>query len=153
MKILVDADACPVKEIILNIAKSYHIQVMMFIDTSHILHDTYAEVITVDQARDSVDIALVNQVAKGDIVITQDFGLAAMVLSKGAYAINQNGMNYTNDNIDKLLFERHLSQKSRKAGLRGSRHKKRQEKDDDEFALALKRLVNTLLHDGESRTR
>lgn len=133
MKILVDADACPVKDIITEIGKTYNIQVLMFIDTSHILCDNYCEIITVDKGKDSVDIHLINKVEKGDIVVTQDYGLASLVLGKKAYAINQNGLIYTNDNIDKLLFERHLGQKSRKAGLKTKNIRKRTLDDDKKF--------------------
>ncbi|MCG8401890.1 MAG: DUF188 domain-containing protein, partial [Firmicutes bacterium] len=80
MRILVDADACPVKEIILKIAKQNNIPVIMAVDTSHEIHDDYSKVITVDKARDSVDIALINLIKPGDLVVTQDYGVAAMAL-------------------------------------------------------------------------
>lgn len=141
MKILVDADACPVKHIILKIAKEYNIPVTMFIDTSHILNDGYSEVVTVDKSRDSVDIALINKVAGGDIVVTQDFGVAAMALPKGARAVNQNGLIYTDGNIDKLLFERHLAQKVRRSGGRTSGPRKRTKEDDMRFEAAFRGLL------------
>lgn len=142
MRILVDADACPVKGIIIKIAKEYRLPVTMFVDTSHTLNDGYSEVVTVDKSRDSVDIALVNKVSKGDIVVTQDYGVAAMALPKGARAINQNGLIYSNDNIDKLLFERHLSQKVRRSGGRTSGPKKRTKEDDLRFEAAFRTLMN-----------
>ena len=94
MKILVDADACPVKEIIVRQAKKRGIPVVMLLDTSHILNDGYSKVITVDKGRDSVDIRLANLLEAGDIVVTQDFGVAALALGKRAKAMNQNGMVY-----------------------------------------------------------
>ncbi|MCX7709680.1 MAG: YaiI/YqxD family protein [Clostridia bacterium] len=141
MRILVDADACPVKQIIVRIAKEKNIPVTMFIDTSHILNDGYSEVVTVDKDRDSVDIALVNKVKRGDLVVTQDYGVAAMALPKGAKAINQNGLVYSNENIDKLLFERHISQKVRRSGGRTSGPRKRTKEDDERFEAAFRRLV------------
>lgn len=141
MRILVDADACPVKSIIVKVAKKNNIPVVMFIDTSHILHDGYSEVIMVDKARDSVDIALVNRVSRGDIVVTQDYGLAAMVLPKGAKVLNQNGLVYTEQNIDKLLFERHLAQKIRRSGGRTSGPGKRSKEDDAKFEKAFSLLI------------
>ncbi len=141
MKILVDADACPVKNIIVRIAKEYNIPVVMFIDTSHVISDGYSNVITVDKARDSVDIALINQVSKGDIVVTQDYGVAAMALPKGAKVINQNGLIYTNENIDSLLFERHFAQKVRQSGGRTSGPKKRIKENDNRFEDAFKSLI------------
>jgi uncharacterized protein len=139
MKILVDADACPVKEIIVEIAKKYSIKVIMFIDTSHIYCDNYSEVITVDKGPDSVDFALANKIEKDDIIITQDYGVATMALSKNAFSLNQNGLIYDKDNIDKLLFERYLSQKARRSGksTRGSNQKKRSKENDIAFEKAL----------------
>jgi uncharacterized protein YaiI (UPF0178 family) len=145
MKILVDADACPVKQIIIKVAKLQNLSVMMFIDTSHVIEDGYSEVITVDKQRDSVDIALINKTMKGDIVVTQDFGLAALVLGKGAAAINQNGMVYSSDNIDRLLFERHLGQKVRRSGGRAGGPRKRTKEDDIHFEEAFLRLVDEKL--------
>lgn len=141
MEILVDADACPVKDIIVRIAKSQDIPVTMFIDTAHELKDGYSTVITVDQDRDSVDYAIIKQLTRDDIVVTQDFGLAALVLGKGARAIHQNGMIYTNDNIEKLLFERFLGQKVRRGGGRTSGPKKRTKDDNDRFEGAFARLI------------
>jgi len=142
MRILVDADACPVKSIIVKEAKELSISVIMIIDTSHVIDDGYSEVITVDKARDSVDIALVNRVLKGDIVVTQDYGVAAMVLAKGGAAINQNGLIYNKDNMDRLLFERHLSQKVRRAGGKTSTIRKRTREDDEKFEKAFRMLCS-----------
>lgn len=141
MKILVDADACPVKEIILKIAKQHKIEVIMFIDTSHVLNDGYSETVTVDKARDSVDIALINRAVSGDIIVTQDYGVAAMALGKGCYAINQNGLVYSDGNIDKLLFERHLSAKIRRSGGKTANFKKRSKEDDLKFEEAFIKLI------------
>ncbi|MGE5474453.1 MAG: YaiI/YqxD family protein [Ignavibacteriales bacterium] len=141
MKILVDADACPVKQIIVRIAKENNIPVIMFIDTSHVINDGYSEVKILDKSRDSVDIALANQVAKGDIVVTQDYGVAAMALPKGAKAVNQNGLIYSNQNIDKLLFERHIGKKVRQGGGRTAGPRKRTKEDDENFEKAFKSLI------------
>lgn len=142
MKILVDADACPVKNIIVKVAKEYSIHVTMLVDTSHIINDGYSEVITVDKSRDSVDFVLVNKVAKGDVVVTQDFGVAAMALSKGAKVMSQNGLVFCDENIDKLLFERHISQKVRRSGGRTSGPSKRTKEDDIRFEEVFRRLIN-----------
>ena len=133
MRILVDADACPVKEIIVQEAKKRDIPVTMIIDTSHELNDGYSEVITVDKARDSVDIKLINILTSEDIVVTQDYGVAAMALGKGAKAINQNGLIYNDNNIDELLFSRFIGQKLRRAGKSTNTAKKRTKEDDENF--------------------
>ena len=142
MKILVDADACPVKEIIVRLARKQKVPVTMLIDTSHILNDGYSRVITVDKGRDSADIRLVNLIETGDIVVTQDFGVAAMALAKGARVINQNGMIYDNSNMDRLLFERALGQEIRRTGGRTGKIKKRTRLDDELFERILSRMIN-----------
>lgn len=141
MRILVDADACPVKDIIVNTAKKYKISVIMFIDTAHEIRDDYSTVITVDQERDSVDFTLLKMLTPDDIVVTQDFGLAALVLGKGAQALNQNGLIYSNNNIEKLLFERFLGQKVRRAGGKTTNPKKRSKEDNERFQAALHSLI------------
>ena len=142
MQVLVDADACPVKDIIIRNAKKRGLQVIMIIDTSHELNDGYSTVITVDKARDSVDIKLVNLVKKGDVVVTQDYGVAAMCLGKGARVVNQNGLVYTDYNIDRLLFERHIGQKVRRAGGRTGTIKKRTGDNDEAFEKAFISLLD-----------
>ncbi len=146
MKILVDADACPVKDIIVKIAKEFGLQVLMFTDTSHILEDRYSHIITVGQGKDAVDIALINQTKKGDIVVTQDYGVASMVLGKQAYAINHNGMLYNANNIDRLLFERHLSQKIRRAGGRTPGPKKRNKEANRQFEKVFMDYIRFVLN-------
>lgn len=141
MRILVDADACPVKNIIVRVAKQNNIPVIMICDTSHEIDDGYSSVITVDKARDSVDIALINRVLPGDVVVTQDYGVAAMSLGKGVKVLNQNGLIYSDKNIDMLLFERHLGQKVRRAGGRTSGARKRLKEDDEKFEHALLSLI------------
>ena len=141
MKILVDADACPVKDIIVKTAKQYHIPVTMLTDTSHELYDGYSNIITVDKARDSVDYALMKILSREDVVVTQDFGLAAMVLGKGAKVLNNNGLIYTDHNIDKLLFERFLGQKVRRSGGRTTNPRKRTREDNEKFAASLTDLL------------
>jgi uncharacterized protein YaiI (UPF0178 family) len=141
MKILVDADACPVKDIIERVAREFQFPVIMLIDTSHILTSDYSEVISVSKAPDAVDFALINRTRKGDIVVTQDYGVAAMALGKGAYAIHPGGKLYTDSNIDIMLMERDIAKKCRRAGERvGSHTKKRTAADDDRFAKAFTQL-------------
>jgi uncharacterized protein YaiI (UPF0178 family) len=148
MRILVDADACPVKHIVVKVAKEFGLAVTMFIDTSHELSDGYSEVVTVEQSRDSVDIALINRTARGDIVVTQDFGLAALALGRDAQALNQNGLVFSGVNMDKLLFERHLGQKVRRAGGRTTGPKKRSAADDARFEKVFRDLLRQALAGG-----
>jgi hypothetical protein len=143
VKILVDADACPVKEIIVRLARERSIPVTMLIDTSHQLYDGYSAVITVDKQADSVDFKLMSLLTADNIVITQDYGLAALVLGKGAKAVNQNGLIFTNDNIDKLLMERHIGAKVRRGGGRTKGPAKRTKKDNERFEAAFMKLLNS----------
>ena len=144
MKILVDADACPVKEIIIKIAKQFQIPVLMFVDTSHLLKDDYSTIITVDKANDSVDFALLNKIEKGDIAVTQDYGLAAMLLAKKAYVIHQNGFLYNDNQIDRMLFERFLSKEMRRQGKHTTHFKKRNSKNNEAFETSFRQLCQNL---------
>ena len=143
MKIYVDADACPVIAIVEQVAKKNNIPVMLLCDTNHLLDSEYSEVKTIGAGADAVDFALINLWQKGDVVVTQDYGVAAMALGKGAYAIHQSGKWYTNENIDQMLMERHLNKEARRGShknhLKG--HRKRTEEDDKRFAQSFEKLV------------
>ena len=106
MKILVDADACPVVKQVEKIAKKHRVPVILLCDTNHILSSNYSEIKVIGAGADAVDIALANLCQSGDIAVTQDYGVAALVLGKGGYAIHQSGKIFTNENIDGLLMER-----------------------------------------------
>ena len=116
MTVLVDADACPVKRIIVEEARRRGVSVTMLTDTSHVLREDYAAVVTVEKGRDSVDFKLVTLCGAGDVVVTQDYGVAAMALGRGARCLNQNGLLYTNGNIEQLLYTRHENGKARRRG-------------------------------------
>ena len=143
MKILIDADACPVVHIVERVALEKHIPLLIFCDTSHVMSSDYGEVIIVSKGADAVDFALISRADKGDIIITQDYGVAAMALGKNVYAIHQSGRQYTNENIDQMLFERHLSQKARRSSghFHGKGPKKRTEEDDINFENSFRRLL------------
>lgn len=144
--IWVDADACPVVRIVEQVARKHGIPVTLLCDTNHILTSDYSEVRTISAGRDSVDFALVNLCQRGDIVVTQDYGVAAMSLGKGAHGIHQSGQWYTNENIDGLLMQRHVAQKARRAS--GKHHfkgpPKRTREDDLHFEDSLNRLIQSL---------
>ncbi|MEH7453904.1 YaiI/YqxD family protein [Gottfriedia acidiceleris] len=144
MKILIDADGCPVVSETIKIAAEFKINVLLLCDTAHIMQREGAETIVVSQGADAVDFALVNRVVNGDLVITQDYGLAAMALSKQAYVLNQNGFQYTNENIDSLLHTRYVSKKIRNAGGRVKGPKKRQKLDNANFENGLRKLLSSI---------
>lgn len=143
MKIFVDADACPVVDIVENIATKYNIPVTLLCDTNHVLTSDYSEVVVVGAGADAVDYKLISICHRGDIVVTQDYGVAAMALGKGAYAIHQSGKWYTNENIDQMLMERHLNKKARRASSRNhiKGPRKRTEEDDQRFAESFEKLL------------
>lgn len=143
MKIFVDADACPVVRIIEKVAKEYGIEVCLLCDTNHILQSDYSEVKIIGAGADAVDFALINMAKRGDIVVTQDYGVAAMALGKGCYGIHQSGRWYTNENIDQLLMERHMAKEARRASakhhMKGPR--KRTKEDDERFEESFVKLI------------
>ena len=148
MKVLIDADACPVTWIAENIARRHGIPVTLLCDTNHRLTSDYSTVRVIGAGADAVDIALINLCKRRDIVVTQDYGVAALALGKGARAIHQSGRWYTDDNIDGLLMERHLAKKARRSGkhhLKGPA--KRTEEDDKRFAESFERLIQEALND------
>ena len=134
MEIFIDGDACPVVKQAEIIAKKYNLKVTLLCDTNHILTSNYSEIFIVGAGMDAVDFVLVNKCKKGDIVITQDYGVAG---------INQNGRLYTNENIDRLLMERHIAKSLRKASsknhLKGP--KKRTHEDDLKFCESFEKLI------------
>lgn len=142
MRILVDADACPVKEIIIRVAEEIGIPVIMVMDTSHPWQHDNVTVITVDKSRDGVDIALINLAQKNDVVVTQDYGVAALALGKGLRALTQNGLIFSSSNMDKLLFERHLGQKVRRGGGRTKNQRKRTGENDERFERSLRHVID-----------
>ena len=143
MKIFVDADACPVVRIVEKIAKKYQVPVTLLCDTNHVLSSEYSEVMLVGAGADAVDFKLISLCHQGDIVVTQDYGVAAMALGKKAYAIHQSGKWYTEENIDQMLMERHLAKKARRGSskkhLKGPR--KRAAEDDQRFEESFERLL------------
>ena len=143
MKILVDADACPVVQIVERVAKKHSVSVTLLCDTNHVLSSDYSKVMIVGAGADAVDFKLISLCHQGDIVVTQDYGVAAMALGKKAYAIHQSGKWYTDENIDQMLMERHLAKKARRGSsknhLKGPR--KRTAEDDQRFEESFERLL------------
>jgi len=153
MRIFVDADACPVVGLVEKIAEKYKIPVTLLCDTNHLLQSDYSEIKIVGAGTDAVDFALVSLCTKGDIVVTQDYGVAAMILGKGAVGIHQSGKWYTNENIDQLLMERHMAKAIRKANskhhLKGPR--KRTLEDDERFEGSFEKLLQDIKCKNEKR--
>lgn len=141
MRILIDADGCPVVDLTVRLAVRYGRECIILCDTAHEFNREGAETMVVEKGADSVDFKIVNLVKKGDIVVTQDYGLAAMCLAREAIPLSQNGMIYNEKNIDQLLFTRYVSKKIRNAGGRMKGLSKRTAEQDKAFEAALEKLL------------
>ena len=141
MKIFIDADGCPVVKNTLNIAKKHNIEAVVVADTAHSFNLSYGTLITVSTGADSADFRIANLIGKGDILVTQDYALAAMVLSRGAVVLNQDGLVFTDDNINALLESRYTSAKLRRSGVITKGPKKRTKKQTQNFEHTLEILV------------
>lgn len=149
MHIFIDGDGCPVIRITEQVAQNHGLAVTIIVDNNHLIISDYSEVRTVDQGNDAADFVLIGLVHSGDLVITQDYGLASLALAKGAFALHQNGKEYSSQTIDILLMERHLSKQQRKSGSK--RHyraiPKRTTDDDYRYELSLENLLKRQLTD------
>lgn len=142
MTLLIDADGCPVVSLAAAAARKAGVPVLILCDTAHQIEIAGAETIVVSKGADAVDFALVNRVAPGDLVVTQDYGLAALCLARRARVLNQDGMEYTAENIDALLLARHTARKIRQGGGRLKGPAKRDRAvQDQQFLDALHRLL------------
>lgn len=141
MTIFIDADGCPVVDLTVQLASRYRVTCVILCDTSHQIQRTGVQTITVSKGADSVDFALVNRLHPGDIAVTQDYGLAAMCLARGARVLRQDGLEYTTENIDALLLARHTAKKIRRSGGRLHGNKKRSKQEDQDFEQALIALL------------
>lgn len=141
MKVLIDADACPVVDIAVSACKNHGAACILCCDTAHTIRRDGAETLVFDKGADSVDFALANRVGSGDIVVTQDYGLASMCLAKDARVLHQDGWEYTAYNIDALLFSRHEARKFRASGGRTKGPTKRKPEQDAAFKAAINSLL------------
>ena len=144
MNILIDADGCPVVDLTLQIAKQFVIPVVILCDTSHQIEREGVQTLVFDKGADSVDFALVNRVKPGDIVVTQDYGLASMCLARCAKVLNQNGLEYTADNMDTLLLRRYENKKLLRAGKHPKRSAKRTKEQDEAFVATLTDILASI---------
>lgn len=140
-QVIVDADACPrgALRILQRLQPECGYRLITVASFHHRIEGT--EHVTVGDAPDEADLAVANRVRPGDIVVTQDWGLAALALAKGARCLSPNGFIYTSDRIDFLLDERHIKAKHRRAGGRTRGPQARTPEDDEAFEQALRRLL------------
>jgi uncharacterized protein YaiI (UPF0178 family) len=145
LRIIIDADACPreVKSICVEVSKKYNLELIMVVDSAHELRGNF-RVIQVEKGDDSVDLEIMKISTKSDIVITQDYGLATIILEKTHSVIHPNGFIYNKFNIDTLMFSRHMSAKIRASGGRTRGPKKRKVNNDLEFKETLLSILEVL---------
>ena len=145
MRIFIDADGCPVVDETVEIAKEFKLPVTIVKNYAHVINNSYAEVVTVDLSSDSADYYIVNHMKKGDLVVTQDNGLAAMALAKEGIVLNQNGYIIDNDNIDAMLSTRHIHRELRQRGIYAGKARKRVKSNNKSYEVTLKSLLQELL--------
>ncbi len=144
MRVVIDGDGCPVVYEAVEICKRMEVECTIVCDTSHVLNIDGVRTVIVEKGADSADFKIVNMINKGDIVITQDYALAAMCLARGSFAINQDGKEYNNENIDGLLFSRYTAKKIRNAGGRLKGPSKRTQEQTDSFVVKFSQLLENL---------
>jgi uncharacterized protein YaiI (UPF0178 family) len=145
MKIYVDADACPVKDIVISEGTKEKIPVILVTSFSHFSsaeQPSGVETIYVDSGADAADYRIMKLVERGDIIVTQDYGLASLGLAKGCTVLHHKGFTYTNENIDQLLQTRYFSAMARKSGKRTKGPKPFTSEDRDNFKLLFKKVIS-----------
>lgn len=148
MQVYIDADGCPVIELTIEIALAFDFEVTIVCDYAHeFQEEEHVHVLRCDQGKDSVDFEIIKLAQKKDIIITQDYGLAGLLLAKGCYVISQNGTIYSDENMDQLLNQRHMSAKIRKIDKHSGHMKKRTKEDDDAFMEAFSALCEEVVHE------
>ncbi len=146
MKVLIDADGCPVVDLAISVSSQYEMETILYCDTSHRIERENAITIIVPKGPDSVDFKLVNAVTKHSIVVTQDYGLAAMCLARGAYVLDQNGREMNSENIDQLLSFRFESAKIRRTGGRTKGPKKRTKENNISFEKKFRQICERVVN-------
>ena len=145
MKIYVDADACPVKDIIISEGRSAEIPITLVTSFSHFSNaeqPSGVKIIYVDSGADAADYRIMKLADSGDIIVTQDYGLASLGLAKGCIVLHHKGFSYTNENIDQLLQTRYLSAMARKGGKRTKGPKPFTAEDREEFRWLFKQVIS-----------
>ena len=150
VRIVVDADACPVKREIADTARSFGVPVLMVASYDHALvSGPGVEVRQVERGRDAVDLYISNLVRPGDIVVTQDYGLAALALAKRATVLSNRGRLYRNETIDFLMESRHDQAKTRRAGGRTKGPRAMSREDRMRFQQMLTKVLRDMQDNGD----
>jgi len=152
MKILIDADASPVKNEVIDLAEDYQLPVTLVSSIAHYSEDVYpdfVEIVYVEKGAEQADYKIVALTNPGDIIVTQDYGLASLLLPKGCYVVHHKGYEYTTDNIDGLLQSRHLSALQRQSGQRTKGPRPFTDADRNHFTNFFEQFLNNLIEKDE----
>ena len=144
MKIIVDADACPraVLQICIRVASDFALPVWTVASFNHNIESDHH--VVVGNASQEADIRVMNLAQRGDVAVTQDWGLAAMLLGKGVKCLSPNGREFSATTIEFLLEEREEKAKFRRGGGRTRGPKKRRPEDDRQFEASLRNILKLL---------
>lgn len=144
-KIIVDADACPVKSEIITVGQQFKVEVLIVASFDHRMAPATdgVTVVQVDRSDQSVDLYIANRVSRGDILVTQDYGLATIGLAKGAITLSNRGQLYKDETIDFMLERRHELAKQRRNGkfARGSGPKAFTDEDRNYFLQSMTKVL------------
>jgi uncharacterized protein YaiI (UPF0178 family) len=144
-KLYVDADACPVKSEVVSVANQFQCPVVMVASVAHEIQPyPQVEIIKVDSSSQSVDMYIINRISSGDILITGDYGLAAIALGKKAAVLSPTGREYTQHNMDLLLEERHANARIRRAGGKTRGPKAFGKEERLQFHISLTNLLRNI---------
>lgn len=144
LKILIDADASPVQNEVIYVAEQHNLKVIVIKSYAHFSAEklpNHVEALYVDSDKEAADLAIFERATKGDIVITQDYGLASLCLGKGCHVIHHKGFLYTEKNIDRLLASRHESAKLRRAGVRTKGPSPYTQEERQKFIKLLEKVI------------
>lgn len=150
-KIIVDADSCPVKEIVVKVGAEFGLAVLMVASVAHEMPDAPGvENVRVDSMPQAVDMVVINRLQAGDIAVTGDYGLASLILGKGGRVLSPRGFIYSDGNIDRLLLQRHVDAKIRRAGGRTKGPRAFTREDRERFEENLRKLICFLIRQQEN---
>lgn len=144
LTVFIDADACPVTRDAISIARSHGARVMLIAGSAQNLERFVrpgVEACQVSTGRDAADFAIIERLEPGDIVVTQDIGVAAMALGRGAGAVSPRGRIFWLATIDAEMAVRHAEQRHRRAGGRTGGPRAFTEEDREHFRDSLERLL------------
>ncbi|NTW71876.1 MAG: hypothetical protein HGA49_06495 [Eubacteriaceae bacterium] len=143
VRIIVDSDSCPVKGEIRNLSQEYGVEAVFFASICHFSNNIHSDnTVYIDSGNQSVDNRIISILQPGDILVTNDYGLASIAIAKGNEALDFYGTHYHKDTIDLLLYQRYLSQKMRNEGMRSKPIRKRSKNADREFYNSLKKMLS-----------